>query len=30
MNWEELKTNVEAKADGRYAGAIGAALMGMS
>lgn len=27
---KELKTNVEAKADGRYAGAIGAALMGMS
>ena len=26
---KELKTNVEAKADGRYAGAIGAALMGM-
>ena len=27
---KELKTNVEAKADGRYAGAIGAALMAMS
>ena len=26
---KELKTNVEAKTDGRYAGAIGAALMGM-
>ena len=26
---KELKTDVEAKADGRYAGAIGAALMGM-
>ena len=26
---KELKTNVEAKIDGRYAGAIGAALMGM-
>lgn len=26
---KELKTSVEAKADGRYAGAIGAALMGM-
>lgn len=26
---DELKTNVEAKPDGRYAGAIGAALMGM-
>ena len=27
---KELKTNVEAKIDGRYAGAIGAALMGMT
>lgn len=27
---KELKTNVEAKIDGRYAGAIGAALMGIS
>ena len=26
---KELKTKVEAKTDGRYAGAIGAALMGM-
>ena len=26
---KELKTNVEAKVDGRYAGAIGAALAGM-